>query len=109
VEAFVPEQTHSEPHERLELFNNHCVERIPSRQAEILVLESLGLTDADVAAALGISSSTVQSTAGLGRSRVLPAECDATRMNANLWAILHHRCCLATQWSQFAGVDRKIG
>lgn len=105
----MPDQTHLAFKDRLELFNNHCVERIPSRQAEILVLESLGLTDADVSSALGISSSTVQSTAGLGRSRVLPAECDVTRMNANLWAILHHRCCLATQWSQFAGVERKIG
>ncbi len=77
--------------------SNH-VNDLPTRQAQVLVLQAIGLEDGWIANLLHISVATVENHARAGRVRVLPEPLRATRAYAQCWAFCHHSCCLASEW-----------
>lgn len=88
------------PSERVALILAHHVHDLPRRQAQVLVLQALGLDDGEVAACLRISRSTVQNHAAAARMRVVPAELPPTRVHAQLWVYVRRECCVATEWAR---------
>ena len=77
---------------------------IPHRQAEVLVLFALGLSNAEIAVRLDLKLATVLRHSAQARQLVVPPEYEPTRANAQSWASAHLRCCLATWFAVFCEV-----
>ena len=94
---------------RVRALEEHHVPDIPWRQSQVLTLQAIGFSDADVAATLAISVATAQGLVYAGRRAVVPdgyrpRNCEsqplrADRRNATAWAWLHRSCCTATAFS----------
>lgn len=103
------QRDHPAVREKLLLLANAHAPELTPRQLEALVLQAFGLSDAERAAALFISSSTVRSTANQARALVVPPELAPSRQNASAWAHLH-LCVLhrrPSQPSRFGEIWRK--
>jgi hypothetical protein len=92
--------------EKERLFHEFPVGSIPTRQAEALVLLAFGLSDPDAGKALGIKADTFRKLAGKARDRVVPAEYEPTRANAQLWASEHLSDCLSHGYVEIFGRPR---
>jgi DNA-binding NarL/FixJ family response regulator len=95
------------PTQRIELaakqrcFAGHHITHVPHRQAELLVLFAFGLSNLEAADWMGVTAQTVDHHSAEVRQLVVPPEYEATRVNAQFWAVEHRTCCLATWFATF--------
>lgn len=79
------------------------IPNLTRRQAQVLALQALGLSESQVASRLGIELRTVQHHAHEAHGLVVPDGAEPTRANAQLWSYLHVGCCLAREWKDLLG------